>query len=202
MRQILAAVVISLTVGSYSQAQETKGRAVLGSDDLIVKIGVAGSGHFVCSAEDSSSRVPVLGRGQSEKEARIVSLQECKRQSNDGFFCKVIDCEQDSVNGSSVSVIFDVVRDTGNISIGFSGNVKHTCYARGWNSQYVAKAPTKTEALALAKSICAYDEGIRKKTEPSGFFCKVDARDCEMIEGFTGSIDIGGAVELFNRFRR
>lgn len=203
MRQILAMVLISLTVGSYSQAQETQGRAVLGSDNLIVKIGVAGSGNYVCSAEDSFKNVPVLGRGQSAREAQIMALQECKAQStNDGFFCKATACEQDSVNGSSVSVIFDVVRDRGNINIAFNGNVKYTCYAKGWNSEYVAKAPTKTEALALAKSICADDEGIRRQSEANGFFCKAEARDCEMIEGVKGNIGIGDVLDIFNKRKR
>lgn len=201
MKQALVSMLISLVTASTLQAQEARGRVVLGHDNLIVKLKVAGAGSYVCSAEETFEKLPVLGRGQSAREAQIMALQECKaRTTNNGFFCEATACERDGLNGSSVSVAFDVVRDRGSINIGFRGNVKYACYVKGWNSEYVAKAATRTEALALAKAICADDEGVRRQTKPNGFFCEADVRDCEMIEGVRGHVALGGILDgLFNR---
>lgn len=186
---------------------DVNGRIILRDDNLLIKLGVVGTGSYVCSAETAFKHIPVLGRGQTRKEAAIVALNECRNADPDNaFFCKRVEaCEKDTQNGDSISAVFDIVRNgsdghTG-IGISFSGKVKYQCIAEGWGGvQYLAKAPTKVEAAALAKIICADDEAVRTGKEPNAFFCDVNPhRDCEQIEGVEGSVGIGDFFDFFKK---
>lgn len=200
MRTVYTIVLILLSVIDASFAQEVDGNVSLRKDKYLTQIRVAGQGNHVCSAYNSFGEVPVLGRGQSEREARILAKQECAKQSDGSdFFCKVQQCEQDFLGGTGASVVFDVVRDGGKISVQFASKTKFTCYATGWNNSYIAKAPTKTEALALAKGLCADDEGVRRGEKPNAFFCKQNANDCEMIEGVSGKVNVREVIDIFRK---
>ena len=158
-------------------------------------LNIVGRGDYVCSAEDSFILVPQLGRGVTSTEAQINAIAECAKTGKSGaFFCKILSCERDKANSVDITAIFDIVRSQSVVNINFRGNVKFACYAKTFNSSYVAKAATRTEASALAKKICAEDEGVRRNQEANGFFCDSDSNTCEQISGASGKVDIGGII--------
>ncbi len=158
-------------------------------------LNIVGRGDWVCSAEDSFKHVPELGRGVTRTEAEINATAECAKTGKSGaFFCRILSCERDKANAVDITAIFDIVRNQSSVNINFRGNVKFACYAKTFNSAYTAKAATRTEASALAKKICAEDEGVRRNQEANGFFCNGDSNSCEQISGVNGKVDIGGII--------
>lgn len=158
-------------------------------------LNIVGRGDYVCSAEDAFKHVPQLGRGVTHTEAEINAIAECAKTGQSGaFFCKLLSCERDKSNGVDITAIFDIVRNQSTVNINFRGNVKFACYTKNFSNAYVAKAATRTEASALAKKICAEDEGVRRNKEANGFFCDGDSNSCEQISGVSGKVDIGGII--------
>lgn len=202
MKRILSiAVIFYSAIAANAQSTQVQGTVLTRNENLVSKIQIAGGGSFVCSAEESFNKIPVLGRGQTDREAQIMALSECRAANDDSSFCKATACERDTTNGNGTAVVFDITRNQSAIGVSFAGKVKHICYATGWgNSQYVAKAPTKTEALAIAKAVCADDEGVRNNSKPNGFFCKTNVQECELIQGVKGDIGVKDVKDAAGAF--
>jgi len=167
-------IVISLLFsGTVTLANEI----TLDKDNFIVHWKAPGKGSWTCSAEESFAKVPVLGRGRSQLEASTNAKNACGKHHNNDFFCSVKSCEKDKAPGSEqVSINFSITRNNGFIQIITNSKSNHECVMKGFGGKkhYYAKAPTKTEAEAIAKMICADDEGKSAGKEPSGFFCSLE----------------------------
>lgn len=176
-----------------------QGATVTRENQLIAEMNVAGLGKYICVAEDSFQKFPVLARGRTLKEAKALALKECATQNlGKGFFCQTVGCEQDTNARAETPANFDVVRDEKQVQIGWKGNAKHICHVKGWEKEYSSVAPTRIEAMALAKAICADDEGIRRSSgEPNGFFCKGNITACESLHGTKAKLKFKDILDLF-----
>ena len=169
MKSFFAVLATIFSLSTFAQSGDVK----LGP----LSISIAGRGSFVCSAQGGFSEPLVLARGESEAEARVLSLQKC----GDTFFCKVKNCERDAVNGNSTEVTFDITREGANINFSYSGNVKYLCRVEAWGKIFVAKTPTKVEGKYLVSNECA------KSNSGSAFFC--ENIKCDQVSGTTVEVN-------------
>ncbi|MCB9093289.1 MAG: hypothetical protein H6620_12090 [Halobacteriovoraceae bacterium] len=189
MNKLTAVFLLSLCFNSFSQD-------VGGSIDLEqFKFKVPGQGAWVCMAQGMSSDRPVLARGASEAEAKILAKQECGKLA-DAFFCKVEKCEFDKTSKSPIDIVFDITKDNTGIKILFNGQSSHLCQIEAWSKTYYAKAPTQLEARVLTANQCA------NGNDGSAFFCDVDPEDCEalQVEGPSGELDLD-LPGMFNKLK-
>ena len=100
MTKNIVTLSILLTLSIFAKATEGSLAANINLGNVAANLQISGQGSWVCSAEDSMNDVPVLGRGQTELEAKAVAMQECaKAPYNNSFFCGVIECDRDKKSG-------------------------------------------------------------------------------------------------------
>ena len=162
----------------------------IGAGGIAIRARTPGQGQWVCFSQETFRKVPLVARGASSDEAQRLSKRLCVADiqsvspMDSGMLCKVQDCEEDkSQQSATKQVVFDISRKGGRIEIISQVAALEECVYRGFGSnEYYAKAPTRTEAKALAGQLCANEHGGIEQSSidvNNGFFC--DLRECNKL---------------------